>query len=133
MTQEPLYPEGHPKRIEQDSQRNNSATPSLSKKKKNKNKKNDKTLPASSEPEIENPLIMIMKFLYLMLKLNLVMNTHLMIMKKIMMGFMKTLNQIMIKEPYNDVEIEPPVDLDNPQAKNKRYDKRDFVARKHGK
>ena len=23
MTQEPLYPEGHPKRIEQDSQRNN--------------------------------------------------------------------------------------------------------------
>ena len=27
------------------------------------------------------------------------------------------------KEPDNDVEIEPPVDLDNPQAKNKRYDK----------
>ena len=26
-----------------------------------------------------------------------------------------------------------PVDLDNPQPKNKRYDKRDFVARKHGK
>ena len=25
MTQEPLYPEGHPKRIEQDSQRNNTA------------------------------------------------------------------------------------------------------------
>ncbi len=37
------------------------------------------------------------------------------------------------KEPDNDVEIEPPVDLDNPQPKNKRYDKRDFVARKHGK
>ena len=33
----------------------------------------------------------------------------------------------------NDVEIEPVVDLDNPQSKNKRYDKRDFVARKHGK
>jgi len=31
------------------------------------------------------------------------------------------------------VEIEPAVDLDNPQSKNKRYDKRDFVARKHGK
>ena len=28
---------------------------------------------------------------------------------------------------------EPAVDLDNPQPKNKRYDKRDFVARKHGK
>ena len=33
----------------------------------------------------------------------------------------------------NDIEIEPPVDLDNPQPKNKRYDKRDFVARKHVK
>ena len=53
MTQEPLYPEGHPKRIEQDSQRNNTTTPSPSKKKKKK--KNDKTLPTSSEPEIEKP------------------------------------------------------------------------------
>ena len=35
------------------------------------------------------------------------------------------------KEPDNDVEIELAVDLDNPQSKNKRYDKRDFVARKH--
>ena len=32
----------------------------------------------------------------------------------------------------NDVEIEPVVDL-NPQSRNQRYDKRDFVARKHGK
>ena len=37
------------------------------------------------------------------------------------------------KEPDNDVEIEPPIDLDNPQPKNKRYDKTDFVARKHSK
>jgi hypothetical protein len=37
------------------------------------------------------------------------------------------------KEPDNDVEIEPDVDLDNPPSKNKRYEKRDFVARKHGK
>ena len=50
MTQEPLYPEGHPKRIEQDSQRNNIDAPSPSKRKK---KKNDRTLHASSEPEIE--------------------------------------------------------------------------------
>ena len=28
------------------------------------------------------------------------------------------------KEPENDVEIEPAVDLDNPEPKNKRYDKR---------
>ena len=33
----------------------------------------------------------------------------------------------------NDVEIEPVVDLDNPQSKNQRYDKRYFIARKHGK
>ena len=34
MTQEPLYPEGHPKRIEQDSQRNNIDAPSPSKRNK---------------------------------------------------------------------------------------------------
>ena len=34
MTQEPLYPEGHPKRIEKDSQRNNITTPSPSKRKR---------------------------------------------------------------------------------------------------
>ena len=33
----------------------------------------------------------------------------------------------------NDVETEPAVDLDNPQSKNQCYDKRDFIARKHGK
>ena len=42
MTQEPLYPEGHPKRIEQDSQRINVDAPSPSKKKKEK--KNDSIL-----------------------------------------------------------------------------------------
>ena len=52
MTQEPLYPEGHPKRIEQDSQRNNLDAPSPSKKKK---KKNDRTLHASSKPVIDTP------------------------------------------------------------------------------
>ena len=46
MTQEPLYPEGHPKRIEQDFKRNNLDAPSSSKKKK---KKNDRTLHASSD------------------------------------------------------------------------------------
>ena len=53
MTQEPLYPEGHPKIIEQDSQRNNIDAPSPSKRKK---KKNDRTLHASSEPVIEPPV-----------------------------------------------------------------------------
>ena len=36
MTQEPLYPEGHPKRIEQDSQRNNTDAPSPYKKRTRK-------------------------------------------------------------------------------------------------
>ena len=31
------------------------------------------------------------------------------------------------------VEVEPAVDLDNPLSKKQCYDKRDFVARKHGK
>ena len=52
MTQEPLYPEGRPKRIEQDSQNNNLDAPSSSKKKK---KKNDRTLHASSEPTVDTP------------------------------------------------------------------------------
>ena len=53
MTQEPLYPEGHPKRIEQHSQRLNTDARSPSKKKKKQ--KNDRTLHASSEPEVEKP------------------------------------------------------------------------------
>ena len=47
MTKEPLYPEGHPKRVEQDSQRTNTDAPSPSNRKK---KKTDRTLHASSEP-----------------------------------------------------------------------------------
>ena len=50
MIQEPLYPEGHPKIIEQDYQRNNVDAPSPSKRKK---KKNDRTLHASSEPVVD--------------------------------------------------------------------------------
>ena len=118
-----MYPEGYPKRIEQVSQRNNVDAPSPSKRKK---KKNDKTLHASSEPITETP---------------------------------ENPNDISIfdaetqsgNEPEpsdnvnddvhvdaqpsnnNDIEIEPAVDLDNPQSKNQRYDKRDFIARKHGK
>ena len=53
MTQEPLYPEGHPKRTEQDSQRANTSAPSSSRKKKKK--KNDRTSHAPSEPKIEKP------------------------------------------------------------------------------
>src|SRR6266511_2710180 len=121
-TQEPLYPQGHPKRIEQDSQRINTDASNSSKKKK----KDDRTLHASSEPTIDTP---------------------------------ENPNDISISdaetqsgdehEPSNndnvdvhvdaqpsndnDVEIEPVVDLDNPQPKNKIYDKNDFITRKHGR
>ena len=119
MTQDPLYPEGHPKRIEQDSQRINIDAPSPSKKKKKK--KNDRTLHASSEPEIEKPP-----------------ENH----NDASISDAETQsgnehlpsdndNVHVDAQPDNDVEIEPAVDLDNPHPKNKRFDKRDFVARKH--
>ena len=118
MTQEPLYPEGHPKRIEQDSHRINIDAPSPSNKNK---KKRDRTLHASSEHVVDTP---------------------------------EDPNYISIcdaetqsgdeHEPIdnvnydvhddaqprndNDMEIEPAIDLDNSQPKNKCYDKRDFVA-----
>ena len=127
MTQEPLYPWGHPKRIEQDSQRNNVDAPSPYKKKK---KKNDRTLHASSEPiaePLENPNDISISDAETQSgdehepSDNVNNNVHVDAQPN---------NE---KEPDNDVEIEPPVHLDNPQSKNKRYDKRDFVARKHGK
>ena len=113
MTQEPLYPEGHPKRIEQDSQRNNIDAPSPSKKKK---MKNDRTLHASSEPVIDTPQ-----------------NPN-----DISISDAETQsgdehepsdnvndNVPVDAQPSNnnDVEIEHVVDLDNPQSKNQRYDK----------
>ena len=92
MTQEPLFPKGHPKRIEQDSQRSNTDACSPSQKKKKK--KNDRTLHTSSEPEIEKPPDNDNEISISDAETQSVMNTHLMIMKKIMMRFMKTLNQI---------------------------------------
>ena len=53
MTQEPLYPGGHPKRVEQDSQRINTDAPSPPSNKKKR--KTDRTLHASSEPVIDTP------------------------------------------------------------------------------
>ena len=109
MTQEPLYPEGHPKRIEQDSQRINTEAPSSSKRKK----KTDRTLHASSEPVLdtsENP-------------------------NDISISDAETqsgdehepsnndnVDVHVHAQPSNDndVEVEPAVDLDNPQSKNQR-------------
>ena len=123
MTQEPLYPEGHPKIIEQDSQRNNLEAPSSSKKKK---KKNDRTVQTSSEPIAEPPDNR---------------NDISMSDAETQLGdehepsdnFNDNVHVDAQPSKDNDVEIEPAVDLDNPQSKNQRYDKRDFIARKYGK
>ena len=93
MTQEPLYPEGHPKRIEQYSQNNNLDAPSSSKKKK---KKNDRTLHASSEPTVDTPENPNDIYLFLMLKLNQVMNMNLVIMLMIMFMLMLNLAKTMM-------------------------------------
>ena len=92
MTQEPLYPEGHPKRIEQDSQRNNLEAPSSSNKKKSKN---NRTLHASSEPTIDTPGNP-NDILSLMLKHNQVMNMNLVIMLTIMFMLMLNLAKTML-------------------------------------
>ena len=117
-----MYGEGHPKRIEQDSQRNNVDAPSTSKKKK----KNDRTLHASSEPVVDTPE-----------NPNDISISH----AETQSGDEHEPTDNVNDEVHvdaqpsnnNDVEIEPAVVLDNPQSKNQSYDKSDFVARKHGK
>ena len=110
MTHEPLYPEGHPKRIEQDSQRNNVDAPSPSNRKK---KKNDRTLHASSEPVAETPEnpndISIS-------------DAETQSGDEHEAGDNVNDNVHVDAQPSNDngIEIEPDVDLDNPQSKNQR-------------
>ncbi|KAI5012751.1 hypothetical protein ZWY2020_025017 [Hordeum vulgare] len=123
MSQEPFYPEVHPKRIEQDSQGVNTDAPSHPGNRKKK--KDDRNLHASKPVAVtpENP-------------------------NDVSISDAETQsgdehepsdnidNGVHVDaQPSNDnyVEIEPAVDLDNPQSKSKRYDKNDFIARKHGK
>ncbi|KAI5015098.1 hypothetical protein ZWY2020_056488 [Hordeum vulgare] len=119
MTQEPLYPEGHPKRIDQDSQGINADAPSHRKEKK----KDDTNLHVSS-PNIvtsEEP--------------NDISTSD----AETQSGDEHEPGDNMDNDVHNDaqpsndkdVEIEPTVNPDNPQPK--RYDKNDFTARKHGK
>ncbi|KAI4987297.1 hypothetical protein ZWY2020_020097 [Hordeum vulgare] len=120
MTQEPLYPEGHPKRIEQDSEGVNTDAPSLPRKKK----KDDRNLHASNPDAVtpESP--------------NDVSASD----AEMQSGDEHEPNDNINSDvhvdaqPSNDKDVEiEPVDLDNPQPKNGIYDKNDFAARKHGK
>ena len=122
MTQEPLYPEGHPKRIEQDSQRVNTDAPSPNNK---NNKKTDRTLHASEHaidtPENPNDISIFDA------------ETQSGDEHEPSGNVNDDVHVDAQPSNNNDVGIEPVVDLDNPQSKNQHYDKRDFVTRKHGK
>ena len=117
MTQEPLYPEGHPKRIEQDSQSTNVDAPSSSMKKK---KKNDRTLHVSSEPVVDTPENPNDISIYDA-------ETQSVNEPKTSDNVNNNVHDDDQPSNDNDVETEPAVDLDNPQSKNQRYDKRDFL------
>ncbi|KAK1652356.1 hypothetical protein QYE76_070161 [Lolium multiflorum] len=104
MIEDPLYPEGHPKRVEQDSQRTKTSAPSKKKKKKHKNvvessePVNDPNSISISDAETESG------------------NEH---------DKDNDKNDTPDKE---EVEEEP-----EKHAKNKKYTKEDFIAEKHDK
>ncbi|KAI5001140.1 hypothetical protein ZWY2020_011099 [Hordeum vulgare] len=118
MTQEPLYPEGHPKRIDQDSQGINADTPSHPKK-----KKDDRNLHVSSPNTVtpEEP------------------NDISASDAETQSGDEHEPGDNMDSDVHNeaqpsndkDVEIKLTVNPDSPQPK--RYDKNDLVARNHSK
>ena len=93
MTQEPLYPEGHQRELSKILTELILMHLVLLRTRKRKMIELCMLLVNLLFTNLRIPMI----FLFLMLKLSLVMNTHLMILKKIMMRFMKTLNQQMIK------------------------------------
>ncbi|KAK1607680.1 hypothetical protein QYE76_031353 [Lolium multiflorum] len=103
MIEDPLYPEGHPKRIEQDSQRTKTSAPSKKKKKKHKNvvessePVNDPNSISISDAETESG------------------NEH------------DKDNDKDDTPDKEEVEEEP-----EKHAKNKKYTKEDFIAEKHG-
>ncbi|KAK1668394.1 hypothetical protein QYE76_056553 [Lolium multiflorum] len=103
MIEDPLYPEGHPKRVEQDSQLTKTSAPSKKKKKKHKNvvessePVNDPNSISISDAETESG------------------NEH---------DKDNDKNDAPDKE---EVEEEP-----EKHAKNKKYTKEDFIAEKHG-
>ncbi|KAI4991107.1 hypothetical protein ZWY2020_039478 [Hordeum vulgare] len=120
MTQEPLYREGHPKRIDQDSQGVSTDAPSHPRKKKKDDRDLHASNPVAATPESPNDVSASDA--------------------ETQSGDEHEPNDNIDSDAHDDartsndkdVEIEP-VDLDNPQPKNKRYDKNDFAARKDGK
>ena len=114
-----MYPEGHPKRIDQDSQGINADTPSHPKNKKKGDRNLLDSSPNTVTPEEPNDISASDA--------------------ETQSGDEHEPGDNMDNDVHNnaqprndeDVEIEPTVNPDNPQPK--RYDKNDFTARKHGK
>ncbi|KAK1648134.1 hypothetical protein QYE76_065939 [Lolium multiflorum] len=102
-TQDPLYPEGHPKRVEQDSQRTETSAPSKKKKKKHK------TVVESSEPVNDPNSISISD------------------------AETESGNEHDKDNDKNDASDKEEVEEEpEKHAKNKKYTKEDFIAKKHG-
>ncbi|KAK1695201.1 hypothetical protein QYE76_011898 [Lolium multiflorum] len=102
MIEDPLYPEGHPKRVEQDSQLTKTSAPSKKKKKKHKN------VVESSEPVNDPNSISISD-------------------AETESGNEHDKDNDKDDTPDKEVEEEP-----EKHAKNKKYTKEDFIAEKHG-
>ncbi|KAI4974391.1 hypothetical protein ZWY2020_047671 [Hordeum vulgare] len=116
MTQEPLYPEGYLKRTEQDSQEVSTDAPSHPRKKKRDDRNLHVSNPVAATPENPN-------------------DAHVSDAETQSRDEHEPNDDInsdvhVDAQPSNenDVGIEP--DLDNPQPKNRRYDKNDFTTRK---
>ncbi|KAK1614043.1 hypothetical protein QYE76_019560 [Lolium multiflorum] len=101
-TQDPLYPEGHPKRIEQDSQLIKTSAPSKKKKKKHKN------VVESSEPVSDPNSISISD------------------------AETESGNEHEEDNDKNDTDKEEIEKEPEKHAKNKKYTKEDFITEKHG-
>ena len=106
-TQDPLYPEGHPKRIEQDSQLQEEDIVSSPKKKKKHKEADNSNDPIIDEEPIVDP-------------------------NSISISDAETEDG---SEPDKDNEKNDPPEVQEEEApdKRKRYTREDFVARKHGK
>ncbi|KAK1626428.1 hypothetical protein QYE76_000743 [Lolium multiflorum] len=103
MIEDPLYPEGHPKRVEQDSQRTETSAPSKKKKKKHK------TVVESSEPVNDPNSISISD------------------------AETESGNEHDKDNDKNDASDKEEVEEEpEKHAKNKKYTKEDFIAKKHG-
>ncbi|KAI5014386.1 hypothetical protein ZWY2020_055776 [Hordeum vulgare] len=119
MTQEPLYPEGHPNRIDQDSKGVNADTPSHPKEKKNDDRNLHASSPNTVTPEEPNDIS--------------VSDAETQSGDEHEPGNNMDNDVHNNAQPSNDedVEIQPTVNTDNPQPK--RHDKNGFTARKHGR